>query len=83
MSRAAHATSPVHLPHVTPPAYGYLPAAHAAIHAHLPHVIPPAYGYLYSDMQPLPSTFPVSIIHLMSTSKHPLPRLPPARPIPP
>ena len=34
-------------------------------------------------MQPLPPTFPVSIIHLMSTSKLPLPRLPPARPIPP
>ena len=24
MSRAAHAASPAHLPHVTPPAYGYL-----------------------------------------------------------
>ena len=26
MSRAAHAASPAHLPHVTPPVYGYLQA---------------------------------------------------------
>ena len=46
MSRAAHAASPAHLPHVTPPVYGYLHSAHTAIHAILPYVNPPAYGYL-------------------------------------
>ena len=48
MSRAAHAASPAHLPHVTPPVYGYLHSAHAASPTHLPHVTPPAYGYLHS-----------------------------------
>ena len=48
MSRAAHAASPAHLPHVTPPAYGYLHSAHTAIHAILPYVNLTAYGYLHS-----------------------------------
>ena len=46
MSRAAHAASPAHLSHITPPVYGYLHSVHTAIHAILPHVTPPVYGYL-------------------------------------
>ena len=57
MSRATHAASPVLLPHVTPPAYGYLHSAHTAIHAILPYVIPPAYGYL-------PATHAASPVYL-------------------
>ena len=58
MSRATHAASPAYLPHVTPPAYCYLPAAHAAIHATLPHVTPPAYGYLPATHAAIPVHLP-------------------------
>ena len=36
MSRAAHAASPAHFPHVTPPAYGYLQAPFAPLSARAP-----------------------------------------------
>lgn len=58
MSRATHAVIHAHLPHVTPPAYGYLPATHAAIYAILPHVPPPAYGYLQAPFAPPSSRVP-------------------------
>ena len=58
MSRATHAASPAYLPHVTPPAYGYLPATHAAIPVHLPHVTPPVYGYLHSAHAASPAHLP-------------------------
>ena len=58
MSRAAHAASPAHLPHVTPPAYGYLHSAHTAIHAILPYVTLTAYGYLHSAHAASPAILP-------------------------
>ena len=58
MSRAAHAASPVHFPHVTPPVYGYLHSAHAVIPAHLPHITLPAYGYLQAPFAPPSSRVP-------------------------
>ena len=58
MSRATHAASPAYLPHVTPPAYGYLPATHAAIDAILPHVNLTAYGYLQAPFAPPSSRAP-------------------------
>ena len=58
MSRAAHAASPAHLPHVTPPVYGYHHSTHAAIHAILPHVTPPANDYLQAPFAPPSSRAP-------------------------
>ena len=58
MSRAAHAASPAHLSHVTPPVYGYLHSANAAIHAVLPHVTPPANDYLQAPFAPPSSCAP-------------------------
>ena len=58
MSRAAHAASPAHLPHVNLPAYGYLHSAHAVIHAILPHVTPPANDYLQAPFAPPSSRAP-------------------------
>ena len=58
MSRATHAVIHAHLPHVTPPAYGYLHSAHAAIDAILPHVTPPVYGYLQAPFAPPSSRVP-------------------------
>ena len=58
MSRATHAASPAYLPHVTPPAYGYLPDTHAVIPAHLPHVTPPANDYLQAPFAPPSSRAP-------------------------
>ena len=58
MSRAAHAASPAHHPHVTPPVYGYHHSTHAAIHAILPHVTPPANDYLQAPFAPPSSRAP-------------------------
>ena len=58
MSRAAHAASPAHRPHVTPPVYGYHHSTHAAIHAILPHVTPPANDYLQAPFAPPSSRAP-------------------------
>ena len=58
MSRAAHAASPAHLPHVTPPAYGYLPAAHAASPVHFPFINNTSDVYLQTPFAPPSSRAP-------------------------
>jgi len=58
MSRATHAVIHAHLPHVTPPAYGYLPAAHAASPVHFPCINNTSDGYLQAPFAPPSSRAP-------------------------
>ena len=58
MSRAAHAASPVHFPHVTPPVYGYLHSAHAASPAHFPCINNTSDVYLQAPFAPPTSRAP-------------------------
>ena len=58
MSRATHAASLAHLPHVNLTVYGYLHSAHAASPAILPYVNLTAYGYLHSAHAASPAHLP-------------------------